>query len=139
MTTFNDVIANELVRRVRKMSTEDLLKMAKNGVAVSRKGGPVRAASKSGTHRIELPKAEASQVTIAEAVMQAVMEAKGAKLTTADMVAGAQVIRPDAQEATIRAEISKLTAGGLLVRTGPRVGGTYSASKGPGLQKVANG
>lgn len=124
MTKLNDVIANELVRRVRKMSTEDLLKMAKNGVAVSRK--PMRAASKSGTHRIELPAVVKTERTIAEAVMQAVAEAKGAKLTTADMVAGAQLIRPDAQEATIRAEISKLTAGGMLLRHGPRVGGTYT-------------
>lgn len=138
MTNLNDVIANELVRRVRKMSTEDLLKMAKNGVAASRK--PMRAASKSGTHRIELPvkPVVTAEVTIAEAVMQAVTEAKGAKLTTADMVAGAQLIRPDAQEATIRAEISKLTSGGLLHRHGPRVGGTYTKA-GSGPLKVVNG
>lgn len=128
MTNINDVIANELVRRVRKLSTEELLSLAKNTVAVKR-----RAASKSGVHRLELAKPVESQVTINDAIVEATMKAKKA-LSTAEIVDGAKAIRPDAQEATIRAGISKLAAAGVLHRQGPRVGGTYTK---PAVAKTA--
>lgn len=132
MTKFNDIVANELARRVRKLSTADLLAIAKNDAATVRKP---RAASKSGTHRLNLParmsvvapEGERPVVTIAEAIMKAASKARK-PMSTGDIVSGAMEIRKDAQEATIRAEISKLTSNGYLLRQGPRVGGTYTPS-----------
>lgn len=135
MTNIDDVIANELVRRVRKLSTDELLALAnaKNGVAESRRG-----AGKSGMHRLALPSVEGERrpaLTIAEAIVKAAGQAKKA-LSTSEIVAGTKAIRSDAAEATIRAEISKLASSGVLLRHGPRIGGTYEAKGGPGLAKT---
>ena len=130
MTNINDVIANELVRRVRKMGTEELLALA----AAKNKAATVRKASRSGAHRIELPSVPPGVVTIADAVMR-VAGGSSKALSTAEIVAGVKGLRPDAQEPTVRAEISKQLTGGQLSRTGPRVGGSYSANR-PGLVRA---
>lgn len=136
MTNINDVIANELVRRVRKLSTDELLALAKNGVAEKRSTRP---SSRSGVHRLALPSVggERPSLTIAEAILKATASAKKA-LSTGEIVAETVRLRPDAQEATIRAEISKLTSTGVLLRHGPRIGGTYEAGETTG-KMVANG
>ncbi len=122
MTNINDVIANELVRRVRKLPTDELLALAKNGAVLTR-----RRASKSGEHPVFVPRTvEGQPLTIAAAIVEAVPKDAKRGLKTSEIVDGAKVIRPDAAEATIRAGISKLAAAGVLRREGPRVGGTYS-------------
>lgn len=133
MTNINDVIANELVRRVRKLSTDELLALAKNSTAERRK-----ATSRSGVHRLALPSVgsgERPSLTIAEAILKVAGKASKA-MSTGEIVTETVRLRPDAQEATIRAEISKLTANGVLLRQGPRIGGTYQVS-GPGIAKTA--
>lgn len=138
-TKLNDVIASELQRRVRKLSTPELMALVKD-VPVKRK------ASQSGTHRLGvLPAPEAIEeeappsghmLTIAEAIKKVAADAKR-PLSSSDLVVGTQALRPDAQEPTIRAGISKLASSGELIHSGPRVGGVYEAPR--VTKRAANG
>lgn len=105
MISIKEAAAAELARRLAEMSTEDLITVM--GVRMRRRRASAAPPARS---RSTPPQ---GQLTVAAAVLQAT---QSGALTSNEIVAEAQRLRPGTAEPTIRAEISRMHAGGRLKR-----------------------
>lgn len=121
------MVAVELARRghperLAELTTEELMSVP---IDPSEAASP-RVKPRSGTHESVLGAMSRRRATITarDAVLQA---CSGEALTSAEIIAALEEIRPGTPTPTTRAEIGRLATAGDLVHTGPQIGGRYRA------------